>query len=111
MELSLVHVSENQKAISWLSALAGATIPIADLGDLEGGEPGARYAGSAGILPALGRPRRIKKARRVPEATALYREQPPGRRRSQGEAAPNGCYPTLPSRPHKDSIMISAYLY
>ncbi|CAD7851250.1 MAG: hypothetical protein, partial [Olavius algarvensis Gamma 1 endosymbiont] len=25
-----------------------------------------RYAGSAGILPALGRPRRIKKARRVP---------------------------------------------
>ena len=41
MELSLVHVSENQKAISWLSALAGATIPIADLGDLEGGEPGA----------------------------------------------------------------------
>jgi len=28
---------------------------IAALGDLEGGEPGARYAGSAGILPAWGR--------------------------------------------------------
>jgi len=30
----------------------GATRQIADLGDLEGDAPGARYAGSAGILPA-----------------------------------------------------------
>jgi len=33
-----------------------------DLGDLGGGVSG----GSAGILPALGRPRRIKKARKAP---------------------------------------------
>jgi len=46
----------------------------------------AQYAGSAGILPAWGRPRRIKKARRVPGATALCCTDPMRARRPRSQA-------------------------
>ncbi|CAD7852453.1 MAG: hypothetical protein [Olavius algarvensis Gamma 1 endosymbiont] len=98
-----------------MSPSAGATKPIAALGDLEGGVPGARYAGSAGILPAWGRPRRIEKVRKVPEATALCCVDPMRTRRprSQGGDLPKRfrfaeSYPAPSSRPGKDSIMTFA---
>ncbi len=82
-------------------------------------EPGTRQrAGSPGTLGApascqLCGPRRIKKARRFPEATTLCCADPMRARRprSQGEASPNGCYPEPPRGLDKDSIRTFAYVY
>ncbi len=63
-------------------------MPIADLGDLGGGVPGAPRAGSAGILPALGRHggSRRQGAFLKPRHTRCGRD---ASARSQGEVSPS----------------------
>jgi len=56
-----------------LSPLAEATKPIADLGDLEDGVPGASVRWERRHPAGLGQARKIGKARRTPEATVLCR--------------------------------------